>query len=144
VRVVGDQRLVGMRRNDEFEIRRAKHEATVSITEADIERRHPVSTWQMLANIPSIWVVDLDTTVVVVSTRTFVTSIMDQGPCYMAILVNGVPQYDAKGHVDLRNLPAPSEVHGIEVFAGAATIPLQYGGAGNNGKWCGMVAIWTK
>ena len=33
--------------------------------------------------------------------------------------------------------------HGIEVFGGPSTIPLQYGGTGNN-KWCGLIAIWTK
>lgn len=143
VRVIGDQRVFGLRRNDEFEMRRINHQATVSITRADIEKRHPVSLWQMLQGIPSIRVVDLDTTVVVMSTREMVTSIFDQGPCYLAVMVDGIMKYDSKGVYDLRQLPAPTDVHGVEVFAGPSSIPLQYGGVGDR-KWCGMVAIWTR
>jgi hypothetical protein len=47
-------------------------------------------------------------------------------------------------------LPSPSEVHGIEVFAGLATIPPQYNGivadvqGGARSPACGLIAIWTK
>jgi hypothetical protein len=47
-------------------------------------------------------------------------------------------------------LPVPSEVHGIEVFAGLATIPPQYNSAVSDGQGgarpnsCGLIAIWTK
>jgi len=79
------------------------------------------------------------------STRTVVTSILNQGPCWMSIAVDGVIVNNDPLHqaYDLRQLPAPDEVHGIEVFAGASNIPVQYGGTGN-GKWCGMIAIWTR
>jgi hypothetical protein len=40
-------------------------------------------------------------------------------------------------------LPKPEEIHGIEVFAGPASIPLQYSGIGKD-KWCGLIAIWTR
>jgi hypothetical protein len=145
VRVIGNQRIVGLRRNDDFDTRRINHQATVSITREDIVKRNPASVWQMLLNIPSIKVVDSGYAVVVISTRTVVTSIQNQGPCYLAIAVDGQLLNDNPTHqaYDLRQLPAPDEVHGIEVFAGAATIPVQYGGTGN-GKWCGMIAIWTR
>jgi hypothetical protein len=145
VRVTGDQRVLGLRRNDEFETRRINHQATASITRDDIVKRNPVSLWQMLLNVPSIKVLDSGYAVVVISTRTVVTSIQNQGPCYLAIAVDGQIVNDDPMHqaYDLRQLPAPDEVHGLEVFAGAATIPLQYGGTGN-GKWCGMIAVWTR
>jgi translation elongation factor EF-4 len=44
---------------------------------------------------------------------------------------------------NLATLPRPEEIHGIEVFAGPASIPVQYGGAGSN-KWCGLIAVWTR
>ena len=145
VRVVGNQRLVGLRRNDEFETRRINHQATVSITREDIVKRNPVSLWQMLLNVPSIKLVDSSSSVLVMSTRTVVTSILNQGPCWLAIAVDGIvvnsdPRHQA---YDLRQLPAPDEVHGVEVFAGASNIPVQYGGTGS-GKWCGMIAVWTR
>jgi carboxypeptidase family protein len=145
VRVIGNQRVVGLRRNDEFDTRRINHQATASFTREDIVKRNPASLWQMLLNVPSIKVLDSGYAVVVMSTRTVVTSIQNQGPCYLAIAVDGQLVNDNPMHqaYDLRQLPAPDEVHGIEVFAGAATIPLQYGGTGN-GKWCGMIAIWTR
>ncbi len=62
-------------------------------------------------------------------------------------MVDGVMQtpagFDHNGPVDLRLLPRPEEIHGVEVFAGAAMIPPQYGGVGS-GKWCGMIAVWTR
>ena len=45
--------------------------------------------------------------------------------------------------VDLRRLPKPSEIRGIEFFAGPAMIPVQYSGVGRD-KWCGLIAVWTK
>jgi outer membrane cobalamin receptor len=143
VRVLGNERVVGLRRHDEFETRRINHQATVSITRDDIEKRHPTSVWQMLEGIPSIRVVDLDTSVVVMSTRVMVQSIVNQGYCYLAVMVDGILKADANGTIDLRSLPTPDEVHGIEVFAGASSIPVQYGGVGV-GKWCGLVAVWTR
>jgi hypothetical protein len=61
--------------------------------------------------------------------------------------LGGVPLPDSMP--DLSNLPRPVEVHGIEVFAGPATVPPQYSsvnaGSGDNGSnSCGLIAIWTK
>ncbi len=44
---------------------------------------------------------------------------------------------------NLTNLPHPDAIYGIEVFAGSASMPLQYGGEGKN-KNCGLIAIWTR
>jgi hypothetical protein len=145
VRVIGNRRVVELRRNDEFDGRRLRGEATQSITREDILKRNPVNLWQMLMGIPSIKIVDNDTMVIVVSNRGQVRGILDNKPCPLAIMIDGQALTPSPGFtgVDLRFLPAPDEVYGIEVFAGAATIPLQYGGVGQN-KSCGMVAIWTR
>ncbi|HSQ28841.1 MAG TPA: carboxypeptidase regulatory-like domain-containing protein, partial [Gemmatimonadaceae bacterium] len=143
VRVIGNQRLVGLRRNDEFDTRRINHQATVSITREDIVKRNPVSLWQMLTGVPSIIVVDSNA-VTVRSTRSdAITPDLKRVPCYLSIMVDGLIRNPDGSPFDLRALPAPDEVHGIEVFAGASSIPLQYGGTGT-GKWCGMIAIWSR
>jgi hypothetical protein len=70
---------------------------------------------------------------------------MSQSKCYMQVMVDGMLMRPLPGDtgLDLRMLPKPNEIHGMEVFAGPASIPVQYGGTGSN-KWCGLIAIWTK
>ena len=63
----------------------------------------------------------------------------------MLVAVDGIVLNRTPGQkaFDLRLLPPVDEIYGIEVFAGAASIPLEYGGEGD-GKWCGLIAIWTR
>ena len=150
VRVMGNK--VVLARYQEFEARRLNHEATASFTEDDIEKRNPTQAWQMLTTVTAIDVSDRQeqgTFMVVASSRRgMVTSVIgDKGnqPCFLKVMIDGVllPSDDITGRTNLANLPPPSSIHGIEVFGGPASIPLQYTGAGA-GKWCGLIAIWTK
>ncbi len=149
VRVMGNR--VVLARYQEFEARRLNHEATASFTEDDIEKRNPTQTWQMLTNVSAIDVSDRQEhgnfMVVATSRRGMITDVNPGGgqPCFLKVMVDGVllPADDATGRTNLSALPPPSSIHGIEVFAGAASIPLRYTGAGA-GKWCGLIAIWTK
>jgi hypothetical protein len=132
-------------RHADFEARRSGHEATVSITREAIARRHATDTWQLLTDVPSVRVVDIDTMVVARSARTTTIANYQNDYCYLLVMVDGVPLNKDASHkaFDLRLLPRPEEIEGIEVFAGAASIPLKYGGSGE-GKWCGLIAIWTR
>jgi hypothetical protein len=143
IRVVGNRAVLA--RHDEFETRRLRKEATVSISADEIHTRNPARAWEMLMNVPSLRVIDTDTGVFVASSRVVVQSIQNQGLCYAVVMIDGLIKNPdpTKAGFDVRDLPAPDEIHGIEVFAGAATIPLKYGGTGQ-GKWCAMVAIWTR
>ena len=150
VRVMGNK--VVLARYQEFEARRQNHEATASFTEDDIEKRNPTQIWQMLTNLPSINVTDRQENgtfmVVATSRRSMITTLIgDKGnqPCFLKVMIDGVllPEDDITGRTNLSSLPPPSSIHGVEVFAGPASIPLQYTGAGA-GKWCGLIAIWTK
>jgi hypothetical protein len=144
VRVVGDQ--VVRSRLDEFETRRLNHQATVSFTRADILKRNPADAWHMLTTVPSILIADNDTMVVARSARGATKGLLDISPCYVQVMVDGIVKNKLAGDkgYDLRDLPRPDEIHGIEVFAGPASIPLQYGGIGGAEKWCGLIAIWTR
>jgi hypothetical protein len=132
-------------RFEEFESRLRLHAATASFTRDDILKVNPVDTWQMLSRVPSVIMTPFGKTGgrFPVSNRGMVAS--KGGACYMSVVIDGVymPSDPGKPAYDLANLPAPGEIHGIEVFAGPASIPPQYNGAGN-GKMCGLIAIWTK
>jgi hypothetical protein len=145
VRVVGNQRLIGLRRLDEFETRYLNHTATASFNRNDIVKRNPVDIWQMLTAIPSIRIVD-SAGVTAESTRSWnVKPDMSVAKCYFVVMVDGLIMNAAGGQnaFDLRSLPKPEEIHGVEVFAGPASIPVQYSGTGDS-KWCGMIAVWTR
>lgn len=146
VRVVGNNRLVGIRRNDEFEMRRQLHQSTISFTEDDIQKRNPVDTYQMLTNVPALRIIDVGKVTAETTRSNNIDPVTYQlKKCYAQVMVDGLMLEPMPGEetVDLRLLPKPSEIHGIEVFAGPAQIPPQYGGEGKN-KWCGLIAIWTK
>jgi hypothetical protein len=142
VKVVGSRRVTG--RLDEFDARRAGGQTTRSITQDDIEKRNPPFLSQMLMNVPAIEVIDSAGKRYPVSRRGKVPD-PNMGPgsitlikCRLAIMVDGVMMPQS---TDLDEIP-PKEVYGVEVFAGAAMVPLQYGSSGS--RWCGLIAIWTK
>ena len=146
VRIIGAQPLFGLHRNDEFEIRHARKLATVSFDEKDIEKRNPVDIYQMLRGVLAVQLVDSGKVggVVAMSARSKgMTAGLQLKPCYMRVMVDGNILNPMGDPFDLRHLPSPKEIHGLEVFGGPASIPLQYAGTGSE-KWCGMIAVWTK
>jgi hypothetical protein len=132
-------------RFDAFEARRLSRAATATITRADIDRQRPVQTWQLLSRVTSVRITASALGVYAGSSRGDKPSLMESGKaCPMQIIMDGVRLSPADGsEVDLNQLPPPEAIHGIEVFAGAARLPLEFGGAGAN-KWCGVIAIWTR
>jgi hypothetical protein len=143
--VVVTERATPLARHAEVEARRTNHEATATFAREDIVKRNPTDVWQVLATVPSIRVVDIDTMVVARSARTPVVANKDNDYCYMQVMVDGTILNTDGSHkaFDLRFLPPPGEIEYIEVFAGGASIPVKYGGSGA-GKWCGLIAIWTR
>lgn len=129
-------------RHSDFETRRARGLASASFSREDIEKRNPVSAWQMLSRVPSILIVDSMGAYYAKSTR---ERTLD---CWMRVAIDGRMLPDARFNLAL--LPSPQEIHGIEVFAGPSSIPLNLGSFGNNGTdgrtrtFCGVIAIWTR
>ena len=146
VRVAGAKS--GLARHRDFEDRLARHDATAAFTEADIDKVNPVDSWQMLSRVPALKFIPVGKNggLIAVSTRAMrIEGNPPQAvPCYMDVMVDGIMMMgDRDGHFDMSHLPAPKEIHGMEVFAGPATIPPQYNGAGNS-KMCGLIAVWTR
>jgi hypothetical protein len=152
----------------EFESRLKNKEATAAFTRDDILKVNPVDTWQMLSRVPSLKLIPHGKNggLWVVSNRSMKIDghSLQAVPCFMSVMVDGVmlaadpppiglaagsgttgdPNLvSAGGGFDAMNLPSPDQIHGIEVFAGPASIPPQYNGAANN-KMCGLIAIWTR
>ncbi|MDB4917057.1 MAG: hypothetical protein JWM95_4701 [Gemmatimonadetes bacterium] len=149
MRVIGDRVVTG--RLGEFEQRRLDKSATASFTREDILKRNPVEAFQMISNLPSVRVWSGfggarpgDPAAYAISPRSGM--VFGTANCYMMVAVDGVVQQPTPGQpaFDLRQLPRPEDIHGIEVFAGPASIPLKYGGEGDGSKWCGLIAVWTR
>lgn len=60
------------------------------------------------------------------------------GACAMQVVIDGVPM---PPRFPLELLPTPKDIAGIEVYAGAATIPPQFSGVDRR---CGMILVWTR
>ncbi len=61
-----------------------------------------------------------------------------EATCFMTVFVDNVPM-PAPFNLDL--LPSPREMAGIEVYAGSATMPIQYASLNRS---CGVILVWTK
>lgn len=98
------------------------------LTQADIEKRIAVSIDDLLRPIPSVMIIrDSALSQRELPART----------CGFVIYQDGVLLHESR----LSRLPRPSDIAGIEVYSGPATIPLQYKSANTT---CGVILIWTK
>jgi hypothetical protein len=115
----------------EFDARRALGEGEF-LTQADIEKRSSVMTTELLRTFRSLKVSKKPK-----SGEMFAGSYRTPS-CPMQIVVDGVVM--PTGY-DIELLPSPKELAGIEVYAGPATIPLEFKGYGRS---CGVVLVWTR
>ena len=58
--------------------------------------------------------------------------------CYMDVIIDGQLMPTP---FDLEELPSPKELLGMEVYASAASVPVQYAKFGST---CGAILVWTK
>jgi hypothetical protein len=108
------------------------------ITEADIERRNPISFEDLMRGVPGMQVEPVGQGYRVVSARG-VPNV--QGECSPAYFIDGAPmQLDATNGDPFP--VAPMEIAAIEVYAGTAAVPIEFQRMQNAG--CGVIAIWTK
>jgi hypothetical protein len=117
-------------------------------TQADIERRNPVSVSDLLRQSKTLNISQDGSNPVVAKSRRNVAY-----NCYIQVYLDGIPlsQPGRPGPdgrlppADLRNLPSPKELMGIEIYGGAATAPnwLPIGPqVAHSG--CGVIMLWTR
>lgn len=126
-----------------FEARRRSGSATASITRDEMLARGVVNAWQMLRNVSAIELIEGPEGVLPASRRVQSMDMRSNyAPCYMRLAIDGVLIPDAPVNLAHR-MPPVSEIHGIEVFGGPATIPSEYAGDQRN-MVCGLIVVWTR
>ncbi|MEO7360039.1 MAG: TonB-dependent receptor [Gemmatimonadaceae bacterium] len=133
------EKRTGMRLVD-FEKRKARGEPSAVITREQIEKRNPVVLSQMFRAMPGLQVAEEQGFKYPVAAR---GSVPKNGAgvtaCPMRIMVDGVMRPPLSNLDDV----IPSDVHGVEVYYGPASLPMQLA-MFRTDKWCGLVAIWTR
>jgi hypothetical protein len=120
------------------------------LTQADIEQRNSVFLGDVLAAVPSIKIQEGEFSQAPYSAR-------GAALCPFQVFVDGVyftptepppPPNQGPGFgrtpspgANLLELPPVSNIAGIEIYSGAATIPLQYQRLDGG---CGVILVWTK
>jgi hypothetical protein len=109
------------------------------MTEADIQRLNFAQTSSLFTTFQSAAVAKG----VVLNKRGFGVR-----QCPFRIFVDGAA---IRVQADLdADLPAPSQIAGIELYANSATVPIQYATSGGvqsgepGGAACGVILLWTK
>ncbi|MCU0636338.1 MAG: TonB-dependent receptor plug domain-containing protein [Gemmatimonadaceae bacterium] len=121
---------------EEFEARRKAGFGSF-VTRAEIEKRNPSQTWQMLFGVPGLQV----------DTRTGRPRSLypgSLGACEPIYFVDGARFADVGGNPrppgPLAFIP-PTEVEALEVYPRASGVPAEFGGTQ---AACGVVVIWTR
>ena len=113
------------------------------VTSADIEAQAPTETSDLLRRIPGLRIADSSHVMVPVSNRGYkIVRIGQQlvtAQCVMRIGLNG---FIESSSFTLDSV-SPQEIHGIEIYNGPASIPVEFN-AGGVDMYCGLVMIWTK
>jgi Carboxypeptidase regulatory-like domain len=99
------------------------------VTQADIEKRNVAGLSDLLAAVPSVRMEGAWPT----ARRMYPLK-----SCPFVVYIDGVKL--PVGDID--NIAMPKELAGIEVYSGAATIPLQY--KPTSGSFCGVILLWTR
>lgn len=113
-------------------------------TREDVERRNPQLITQMIADVPGV---RLDCGREIGSRLCDVKSVGAAGfTCHrMSVYIDGIKVISGDREPDrinkLDSFVLPIEVGAVEVYAGAASLPAEFGGSGSQ---CGVVAIWTR
>jgi hypothetical protein len=140
VRVRGERLTMRM---VDFDRRRQQAQGQF-ITQAEIERRASLQTSDFLRYMRGVEV-SVNTTQAFGGTQVYsrregggFDGNQQQQYCPMQVLLDGIilPRY-----FNLDLLPPPKQIAGIEVYAGAATVPPQFSGVDRR---CGVVAVWTR
>ncbi len=123
-----------------FERRRALGAGTAFITREQIVKQNALTTTELISRTPTLKIADSMGTLLPMSKRSLkVDRTLQLVPCIMRIGVDGHLMPWGFSANEIR----PNDIHGIEVFGGPATTPVQFGGLRTD-NWCGLVMIWTR
>ena len=124
----------------QFDQRRMRSPGGHFITRADIEQRRPFTTLDLFRNVSGVEVQhNSRSQTMITSTR----GTLFQDQCVMSVGVDGAVLGLAKDDTfDVDEIP-PSDIYGIEIYSGPATIPAQFVSV-SGANACGLIMIWTR
>lgn len=131
-------------RYSDFDRRRMSGHAGIFLTDSQIAKGGHMKLTDLFRRFPSLKVIDSAGIYLVSSSRAKKPVIAagknpDLAPCVFQVVVDDVLMpwgFD----LDLLNR---DDIHGIEVYPGPATIPMEYRSSSRDAM-CGMISIWTK
>lgn len=126
-----------------FERRRLARNGGRFITAEQIARRGSHRTSDILRGIQGIQMVDSMGTTIAISSRGAKVNLLSSKQveaCVVRVGVDGL----IKDPMFSLDLIAPTEIHGVEIYAGAATIPPEFNSTGSRHAQCGLIMIWTR
>lgn len=126
-----------------FEHRLARKNGGTFFTRDEIERRNPLVTSEVVRRAQGVRVIDSMGVRLFASARGNKLVDGPRGrksvPCIMRVGIDG--QIMEWGFA--ADQIAPTEIYGIEVYSGPATVPREYASQVADG-FCGLVMIWTR
>jgi len=128
-----------------FETRRQRRLNGSFITRADLEKWGTTRLTDALRRMPGVKIVDNLYAKFAASSRSQkpvfggVRGALDLAPCIMRVGIDGEIKELAFQLDEL----SVTEIHGIEVYPGPASIPAEFGGLRKD-AFCGLVMIWTR
>jgi hypothetical protein len=102
------------------------------LTPADIDKAHVLRSTDLFFGIPRVFVQGS-------SQGDTITMLSTFGECAPMLYVDGI--LVSRAPTD-RDMPSITDIEAIEVYRGAAEVPLQWGGTAAQG--CGVIVLWTK
>lgn len=111
----------------DFDERKQKRGTGRFIDRAEIARRRPAYTSDLLQNFPGM----------AVRPGRFGNMVRVRG-CKPSVWIDGVQAQGA----ELDEVTRPSEIEGLEVYSSYSGVPPEYGGRG--GRNCGAILVWTR
>jgi hypothetical protein len=115
----------------------------VFLTAADLERRNPRVLSDALVNINGTRLMDRGKGKVLISARGLAPSTqggaMTAAPCMLRLVIDGMSLPAGTSVDEIK----PEEVAGIEIYAGAASMPVELAHFQED-SWCGAVLVWTR
>lgn len=127
-----------------FERRRAsRRNGGQFVTRADIDRIMPVATTDLIRRLQGVRIVDSLGISLAISTRGPKMQMVGSRPVPVQCVVRVGVDGSMKEPYFPMNSVHRTDIHGIEVYAGASSLPPEFAGARRDAA-CGLIMIWTR
>ena len=127
-----------------FDDRLAKHVGGTFITREQLDTWHPMRTTDVMRRVSGVKLFDSSGVLLVVSSRGYKVAGSNKpldlmAPCVLRVGIDGqVKEWGfSVNEID------PTQIYGIEVYSGPATVPPEFN-ALRTDSFCGLVMIWTQ